>query len=115
MLRACLANPGVCTSFESWGFTDAVTWLTGSRCKGAADCHPLPFDEQYQPKPAAVAMLKVLQQHTAATEQPTDDTTMVGHTVEPKVAWVWSDAAPHRQNSEWNETVHRTPYARLWP
>ena len=66
MLRACLANPGVCTSFESWGFTDALTWLTGSRCKGAADCHPLPFDEQYQPKPAAVAMLKVLQQHTAA-------------------------------------------------
>ena len=42
MLRACLANPGVCTSFESWGFTDAVTWLTGVRCirpTGKTKCH----------------------------------------------------------------------------
>ena len=64
MLRACLANPGVCTSFESWGFTDAVTWLTGERC-ATKSCHPLPFDEQYTPKPAALAMLKVLQEHAA--------------------------------------------------
>ena len=86
MLRACLANPGVCTSFESWGFTDAVTWLTGVRCirpTGKTKCHrerlpsrpvrllcltacrlaALPFDEQYRPKPAAAAMLRVLQQH----------------------------------------------------
>ena len=64
MLRACLANAGVCTSFESWGFTDAVTWLKGSRC-ATKDCHPLPFDERYLPKPAAAAMLRVLQEHAA--------------------------------------------------
>jgi endo-1,4-beta-xylanase len=64
MLRACLAHPGVCTSFESWGFTDAVTWLTGTRCP-TQSCHPLPFDEHYLPKPAAQAMLQVLQQHAA--------------------------------------------------
>ena len=52
MLRACLAHPGVCTSFETWGFTDAYTWLTGSRCPAEA-CHPLPFDEHYAPKRAA--------------------------------------------------------------
>ena len=56
MLRACLANPGVCTSFETWGFTDQYTWLTGKRCPAAA-CHPLPFDEKYSPKPAAARML----------------------------------------------------------
>eukprot|EP00665_Eupelagonemidae_sp_cell47_P003649 gene3649-4401_t len=113
VLRACLASAG-CASFESWGFTDNVSWLNGKRCPGRAradwarrprpaeppdprgprrlapatapmhrnrsgrnagilsrnpvavgfgDCHPLPFDENYAPKPAAAAMLKVLQQH----------------------------------------------------
>lgn len=65
MLRTTVANKGVCTSFESWGFTDAVTWLSGQRCP-AQNCHPLPFDEDYRPKPAALAMLKVLQQFAAA-------------------------------------------------
>jgi endo-1,4-beta-xylanase len=63
MLRACLANKGVCTSFETWGFTDAVTWLLGLRCEKRhrkPNCHPLPFDEEYQPKPAVAAMLEVL-------------------------------------------------------
>lgn len=61
MLRACLAHPGVCTSFETWGFTDKYTWLVGSRCPGAAECHPLPFDEQYRAKPAAQRVLARLQ------------------------------------------------------
>ena len=61
-----VANKGVCTSFKSWGFTGAViTWLSGQRCP-AKDCHvELPFDEDYRPKPAALAMLKVLQQAAA--------------------------------------------------
>ena len=62
MLRACLAHPGVCTSFETWGFTDRYTWLKGQRCPGADSCHPLPFDENYAPKPAAARMLARLQQ-----------------------------------------------------
>eukprot|EP00937_MAST-01D_sp_MAST-1D-sp2_P004922 g4922.t1 len=66
LLRACLSSKGVCTSFETWGFTDAMTWLTGSRCKGAANCHPLPFDEQYAPKPAVAAMLAVLAEFARA-------------------------------------------------
>merc|ERR1712151_905109 len=49
MLRACLANPGVCVSFETWGFTDKYSWLNGQRC-GGKECHPLPFDENYVPK-----------------------------------------------------------------
>ena len=60
LLRACLAHPGVCTSFETWGFTDKYTWLTGSRCPTEA-CHPLPFDANYHPKPAAARMLARLQ------------------------------------------------------
>merc|ERR1711871_1064680 len=63
LLEACLSNRDVCTSFETWGFTDAVTWLTGDRCKGAQNCHPLPFDEKYAPKPAVAAMLTVLKKY----------------------------------------------------
>jgi len=61
ILRACLQHPKVCTSFESWGFTDANTWLVGDRCP-TTKCHPLPFDEQYAVKPAARQILSVLQQ-----------------------------------------------------
>ena len=59
VLRACLENKGICTSFETWGFTDGFTWLTGARCP-TSSCHPLPFDENYVPKPAVAAMLAVL-------------------------------------------------------
>ena len=69
MLRACLDNPGVCTSFETWGFTDKYTWLTGKRCPAAA-CHPLPFDETYTPKPAAEHMLWLLHNHAGGRRAP---------------------------------------------
>jgi endo-1,4-beta-xylanase len=65
LLEACLRNKGVCVSYETWGFTDAVTWLTGKRCP-TESCHPLPFDEQYKAKPAVAAMLAVLANHTRA-------------------------------------------------
>lgn len=38
--------------FITWGFTDGSTWLTGKK--------PLPFDEQYNKKPAYNAMLDKL-------------------------------------------------------
>jgi len=63
LLKACLAHPGVCTSFETWGFTDEYTWLKGKRCNsstGKEDCHPLPFNATYSPKPAASRMLWLL-------------------------------------------------------
>jgi len=71
MLRACLQNKGVCTSFETWGFTDRYTWLSGPRCEHAR-CHPLPFDEEYTPKMAAKQMLALLQQWptTSFAKQP---------------------------------------------
>ena len=59
VLRACLSQPKVCRSFETWGFTDRYTWLTGARCPTTA-CHPLPFDEHLAPKKAALRMLAVL-------------------------------------------------------
>ena len=60
--RACLDQPA-CTSFETWGFTDGVSWLNGARCHPPGLCHPLPFDANYLPKPAAEAILGVLQKN----------------------------------------------------
>lgn len=60
-LRACLANPGVCTVFMTWGFTDKYTWLTGPgpRCS-TNTCHPLPLNETFEGKPAYDLLLTTL-------------------------------------------------------
>jgi endo-1,4-beta-xylanase len=56
LLEICLEEPG-CTSFETWGFTDKYTWLTS---EDGTDQHPLPFDENYEKKPAYDTMLDIL-------------------------------------------------------
>lgn len=50
VLSACLQNRNICKSFQTWGFTDKYTWL-------GSDKHPLPFDENYNKKPAYNAIL----------------------------------------------------------
>jgi len=55
LLEACLSFSN-CKSFTSWGFTDKYTWLPGQ--------HPLPFDENYQPKPAFGALINTFKNHT---------------------------------------------------
>jgi len=52
LLAACLAEPK-CTSFETWGFTDKYSWLGENK-------HPLPFDENYNKKPAFTSLLNTL-------------------------------------------------------
>ena len=52
LLRVCQNIPN-CKSFESWGFTDALTWR-------GSDQYPLPFDVNYQPKLAAVYIENLL-------------------------------------------------------
>jgi len=57
ILTVCLQSPG-CTAFQTWGFTDAYSWIPGTYAGfGAA----LPFDANYQPKPAVQSMLTALQ------------------------------------------------------
>jgi GH35 family endo-1,4-beta-xylanase len=63
VLGACLANPGVCTAFLTWGFTDKITWL------GAAKA-PLPFDQWYKPKPAYNSMLSLLNKTESSSPIP---------------------------------------------
>ena len=54
-LAACfIDNPGVCTAFLTWGFTDKYTW------RGTNE-HPLPFDENFNMKRAYNSMLSLLQ------------------------------------------------------
>ena len=55
ILTVCLQNPG-CTAFETWGFTDKHSWLSG-QAKAAA----LPFDVNYQPKPAFSSLMTTFQ------------------------------------------------------
>lgn len=56
MLRACLDAPN-CTAFITWGFTDKHSWIP--RFFGGFGA-ALPFDEQYNPKPAYEAMSQEL-------------------------------------------------------
>jgi hypothetical protein len=66
VLSACLANPGVCTAFLTWGFTDKATWLGTAKA-------PLPFDELYQPKPAYYSMLDLLNNTEVASDESDED------------------------------------------
>jgi endo-1,4-beta-xylanase len=57
ILTVCLQNPG-CTAFQTWGFTDAHSWIPGSY-PGFGDA--LPFDVNYQPKAAFNSLIGALQ------------------------------------------------------
>lgn len=69
LLQACLDNSkptnpngkGGCKSFETWGFTDLHTWIYNFNNPNHDNLLPLPFDVNYQPKPAFFEMLAVLQ------------------------------------------------------
>lgn len=58
MLRACIESQA-CHSFAYLGITDAETWYNYI---GLEDAAPLPFDRNYQPKPAFYAIRDALQQ-----------------------------------------------------
>ena len=61
-LAACfIDNPGVCTAFLTWGFTDKYTWLGTGK-------HPLPFDEHFNMKQSYNSMLSLLQGKSAEFE-----------------------------------------------
>jgi len=55
--NACLSHPG-CTAIQTWGFTDKYSWIGwhSGHTQGAA----LPFDQNYQAKPAYQSLKKVL-------------------------------------------------------
>ena len=70
VLEACLTYES-CRSLETWGITDAHTWLdlrSPGKCSNASRCRPLPFDQNYEPKPAFWALVGVLN-GTAAERQ----------------------------------------------
>ncbi len=56
VVHACLDVPA-CTALQTWGFSDRYSWIPGKfHGFGAA----LPFDVNYQPKPAFESLLSVL-------------------------------------------------------
>jgi endo-1,4-beta-xylanase len=64
--KACMKNAG-CTALQTWGFTDKYSWIGWftKHTKGDA----LPFDRQYQPKPAYTAVREVFS-HSAKQRKP---------------------------------------------
>jgi endo-1,4-beta-xylanase len=63
IVSACLKYPA-CTAIQTWGFTDKRSWIPHAyKGYGAA----LPFDKEYQPKPAFASMLQVLKGPTEST------------------------------------------------
>ena len=61
MLKACLSSPR-CKSFETWGFTDRHTWLSSFDNPSHKNVQPLPWDKDYNLKPAFYEILAELQQ-----------------------------------------------------
>jgi uncharacterized protein (TIGR03437 family) len=57
ILTVCLQNPG-CSAFQTWGFTDMFSYIPGSYPGFGAG---LPFDANYQPKPAFSSMIDAMQ------------------------------------------------------
>ncbi len=55
--QACADQPA-CTAIQTWGFTDRYSWIPGYSRGKLGDA--LPFDRDYQPKPAFHAMMEVL-------------------------------------------------------
>jgi len=58
MMRACIESK-VCHSFSLLGITDRETWYS---YLGLPDSRPLPFDKNYQPKPAFYSLRAALEQ-----------------------------------------------------
>ena len=56
--------------FQTWGFTDKHSWIPGSY-PGFGDA--LPFDVNYQPKPAVASMIDALCQTVPPVLSATDD------------------------------------------
>jgi endo-1,4-beta-xylanase len=57
IVRACLQSPG-CTAIQTWGFSDKYSWI-GSHSRGTRGA-ALPFDRNYEPKPAYGAIVEEL-------------------------------------------------------
>ncbi len=57
---ACLSHPG-CSAIQTWGFTDKYSWI-GSHSRAHTRGAALPFDANYQPKPAYEALRSALEQ-----------------------------------------------------
>ena len=73
-LETALDEPAV-TALVTWGLSDRFTWLTPRHSErfGRPDGlpnRPLPFDEEYRPKPAYRAILKALESAPLRTTAP---------------------------------------------
>ncbi|HXJ94127.1 MAG TPA: endo-1,4-beta-xylanase [Terriglobia bacterium] len=67
VLATCLADSN-CKGFNTWGVSDARSWLTQKVMNPRPDAKPLLFDERYQKKPAYFGVLQALQERAKRGE-----------------------------------------------
>jgi endo-1,4-beta-xylanase len=66
VLATCLSSPA-CTAFYTWGVSDRHNMYQNRPEDRRPDAKPLPFDDNYQKKPAYYGMLEALQERVAKT------------------------------------------------
>jgi endo-1,4-beta-xylanase len=64
VLAACLASTA-CKAYYTWGVSDRANMYQRRARDSHPDAKPLPFDENYQKKPAYYGMLAALQERVA--------------------------------------------------
>src|SRR5207244_2708067 len=88
VMNFCLAQPR-CVAVVTWGFTDKFSWIPGT-FSGFGDA--LPFDTNYQPKPAYNALLNALGGNQNPPPAPTGLTASAGN-AQVQLSWNASTGA----------------------
>ncbi len=102
VVNFCLQQPR-CAAIVTWGFTDKFSWIPGT-FSGFGDA--LPFDTNYQPKPAYTAMLSALG-GPSVPPAPTNLTASAGNA---QVQLNWSASSGATSYNVKQATVSGGPY-----
>ncbi|MDZ8119076.1 endo-1,4-beta-xylanase [Pontiella sp. NLcol2] len=99
LLRACINEP-TCKSFKTWGYSDASCWKPAKDLEGDNyEPEPLPFDFDYNPKPAYYAMHALL----ADTLEHTDFDILVNYKFDDAAGTKLTDLANYGDDQTgWN-------------
>lgn len=102
VVNFCLAQPA-CVAIVTWGFTDKFSWIPGT-FSGFGDA--LPFDMNYQPKPAYTAFLNAL----GGSAPPAAPTNLVASPGNAQVQLTWTASSGATSYNVKRATVSGGPF-----